>query len=229
MSSIDIVIVTWPNHPKRWEYFLWCVGKAFREITARRHTLRWLCSSESERDPLHNWYGEHLAEWCASRGVPLTFRHGPASLGAAMNAAFRLADADYVMLLQDDFLLTEPLDLSDGVDWMNSHPEADTFRYSWPGMDRVTVIDQVDGYRRLDPNGSWPYGDDPHLRRRSFHQRFGWHVEGPPHGAGESCMLVEFGRRNAQVFLADRIYFGHAGAVPAVINDLRERLPEGRR
>ncbi len=223
--NIDIVIVTWPNHPARWEYFQQCAGLAVDGITASQHRLRFLCSSESERDPDRQWFGDELVTWCGNREIPLTFRDGPASLGAAMNSAFRLADADYVMLLQDDFWLEEPLDLLAGIDFMEAHPAADTVRYSWPGMERVTVTGEVDGWRQLDPRGSWPYGDDPHLRRRTFHDRFGWHVEGPPHGAGESCMLVEFGKRNAQVFLADKIYFGHGGAVPAVINDIRERVP----
>lgn len=229
MRSVDVNFVTWPNHPKRLEYFQRCVSPAVDQITATRHCMRFLCSSESERDPEHRWFGGELVAWCSERGIPLSFRHGPASLGAAMNDAFRLSAADYVMLLQDDWLLLEPLDLSDGIDFMEAHLEADTFRYSWPGMERVTVIGEVDGYRRLDPRGSWPYGDDPHIRRQTFHEKFGWHVEGPPHGAGESCMLVEFGRRNAQVFLADKIYFGHCGSVAAVIHDERQRLPEGRR
>lgn len=229
MSSVDIVIVTWPNHPKRWQYFLECVGRAYEAITASRHKLRWACSSESERDPAQPWFGDQLAGWCERREIPLVFRQGPASLGAAMNAAGDLIQADYGLLLQDDFWLESPLDLSDGVDWMDAHPEADTLRYSWPGMERVTVCGELDGLRRLDPHGSWPYGDDPHLRRRNFFERFGRYLEGPPHGNSEGNMLYAMARAGAQIYLADQIYFGHAGAVPAVINDLRERSPEGRR
>lgn len=227
--NIDIVIVTWPNHPERWRYFEWCIGAAWQGITASRHSVRWLCSSESERDPAHRWYGDELAAWCAERNIPLTFRHGPASLGAAMNSAMDLVTADYAIIHQDDFLLQTPLDLSDSVDCMESLPSADIVRYSWPGMERVTVCGQVGGWRRLNPRGSWPYGDDPHLRRRTFPQRFGRYLEGPPHGNSEGNMVFEFGRKNAQVFLADQLYYGHAGSVPAVVNDVRQLLPEQKR
>lgn len=229
MKTIDIVIVTWPNHPARWEYFQWCVGAAWQGISASRHTIRWFCSSESERDPDRQWFGDELAAWCGERSVPLTFRQGPASLGAAMNAAMDLVTGDYAILHQDDFLLSRPLDLSDSVDFLETHPGADIVRYSWPGMERVTVCGELDGWRKLHPRGSWPYGDDPHLRRRSFPKKFGRYIEGPPHGTAESNMLLEFGRKDAQVYLADTLYYGHAGAVASVIHDVRERLPEAMR
>jgi|GEM_PF-2310301 hypothetical protein len=225
MKSIDIVLVTWPNHPRRWEYFVKCAERSLAGLTACRHSIRWLCSSESERDPDRQWFGDELQAWCDAHGIPITFREGPASLGANMNAAMDLVASDYAILHQDDFLLETPCDVSDGVDFLESHPTADIVRYSWPGMDRVTVMGEVDGWRQLDPRGSWPYGDDPHLRRRSFPERFGRYIEGPPHGTAESNIVVEFGKRDAQVFIADQVYFGHMGVVPAVINDLRPPHP----
>jgi len=220
---IDLVLVTWPNHPARLAYFGDCVNLLTKHLTASRHEIRWLCSAESQRDPAQPWQGEGLAELCRERGIALHWREGKAGLGENMNAALRLCTAPLIFLVQDDFYLNEKLDLSPGADFMLEHVEVDLLRYSWPGDDRVTLVECLDGFRRFDVQGDWPYGDDPHMRRPDFMSRWGWYLERTVHGASEGDMLHRLRRGRANIAAADKLYFGHGGAVTAVINDLRKR------
>ena len=221
VPEITLVITTWPNHPKRWEYFMFCIPKVLQEVTASGHKINYAVLSESEHDPLHNWYGEHLKEFCQANDLPLTFRQGPPHLGKMMNAAMKASKTKYTMIVQDDWFLEHPCDLSPGIQHMEDHPEIDTIRYSWPGEARVTVCGEFHGWRKLDPAGSWPYGDDPHIKRDTFVKRFGPYLEHGQHGISEGAMGYVMRDNKALILLADRCYFGHCGLVPAVVNDLR--------
>lgn len=220
---IDLVLVTWPNHPSRLAYFGDCINLLKKHLTASEHEIRWLCSAESERDSTKPWQGDELEALCRQHGIALKWREGKAGLGENMNAALRLCTAPLIFLVQDDFYLNGPLDLSLGADYLTEHVEVDLLRYSWPGDDRVTLVDVPDGTRRFDLDGGWPYGDDPHLRRPDFMERWGWYLENVPHGVSEGDMVHRLIAGGANIAAADRIYFGHGGAVTAVIDDPRER------
>jgi hypothetical protein len=139
-----------------------------------------------------------------------------------MNAALRMCSGDFILLVQDDRPLLKPLDLAEGVEYMHKNPAVDLVRYSWPGGTRVRLMMHPDMWRRFDLHGGWPYGDDPHLRRRSFMEKWGEYREGIRHGGSEGIMLHHLKDGNAVIVAADQIYFGHSGAgVPAVINDAR--------
>jgi hypothetical protein len=222
-SEITVVFLTWPNHPKRWQYFCRCIQRCVRYISCSNYALHFKCVSESERDPKQNWYGKHLEDWCESNQIPLTYSDKPASLGSGMNLAQAKIQTKYGMIIQDDWYLKEPIDLCEGVDFMEENPDADLLRYCWPGIDRVNVISDNRRFRKLDIKGSWPYGDDPHIRRFDFRDKFGWYKEGPPHGISESNMKKVLIEKDAKVFITDEIYFEHCGKVTACLNDIRNR------
>lgn len=222
MDTIDVALVTWPNHPARIEYFERCVRLLKKRLTASCHTLCWRCSSETEQDTKYPWFGDRLEKVCAAESIQLFWREGPAGLASNMNAALRCCEAELIFLVQDDFCLDDPLDLSPGAEFLLANRDVDLLRYSWPGMDRVRLVDHPDGWRRFDTQGPWPYGDDPHLRRRDFMDRWGWYLEGTQHGASEGDMVLRLTAGGANIAAADKIYFGHGGAVSAVIDEHRE-------
>ncbi len=218
IARIDVLLVTWPNHARRIEYFRRTVAALRKHLSASRHALRWLCSAESERDPAATWHGDELAMLCREWEIELRWRDEPASLGGAMNAAARLATAPIYFLVQDDWELLAPLDLSPGAELMLAHPELDILRYSYFEHPEhgTRFAGELDGWRVVDIDGCWPYGDDPQLRRLDFHRRWGWYLEGGRHGASESQMLLTLVAGRARIAAADRNYFGHFGEVAAV-------------
>jgi len=219
--QIDIAIVAWPNHPGRWLCFQKTLASLKENLSATGHTLRYVCSSESMQDPKHQWYGEELRQLCETEGVLLNFRPGPPGLGENMNAALRLCSGDFTLLVQDDRPLLKPLDLADGIAYTQANQAVDLIRYSWP-YGRSRLVLHPDGWRRIDVAGPWPYGDDPHLRRQNFTEKWGEYRENERHGTSEGDMIRRLVRGSALIVAADDIYFGHnASGCPSVVDDER--------
>ena len=225
MNVIDIALVTWPNHPARFQYFLRCMGELKKHLSASQHTLRYFCSAESERDPAKPWLGDELEDFCRENHIQLTWRDAKANLGANMNAAIRLCSAPTVLLQQDDWMLLYPLDLSPGANFMVANKKVDLLRYSWPDNDRMcpTFVTNASGWRKIDVTGRWPYGDDPHLRRQDFMQKWGGYLEGGRHGSASADLMRRLVRGKADIRVSDRCYYVHGGPITAVLNDIRNR------
>lgn len=223
MDTIDIAMTSWPNHPKRVEYFAETIEACRKLLTASGHQLRYYCSAESERDPKATWCGGALINLCADNNVDLSWRRPPANLGANMNAAMRMGHGPFIFLQQDDWRLDMPLDLTPGATLLGDHPELDIVRYSWPQQERMapTLRSTVDGWRKIDVRGRWPYGDDPHLRRRDFMDRWGWYYDQGPHGSASGTLMRKLVDGSAVIVVAENCYYRHFGYVSANITDAR--------
>lgn len=229
LIDVDIAIVAWPNHPQRWRAVCDTIYSLKDNLTAAGCRLHWHCSSESDRDPNHAWYGDALTERCAVEGIRLSFRDGPAGLGENMNAALRMCKHDYILLVQDDRPLIAPLDLRPSIDYLRDHADVALIRYDWPhgknkqtGAIRTPMKPLDDYWQEIDRSGPWYYGDEPHLRRRDFMDEYGWYIENVIHGRSEVEMKSRLRRCGARIVAPHTACFGHRyGNVSAVINDIR--------
>jgi len=229
-NTIDVAMVTWPNHPARLEYFERIVKSLRDGLTASRHELRFFCSAESQRDPDRTWCGHDVEHLCDEYDISLSWRAETANLGANMNAAMAMCTAPMILLQQDDWRLAYPLDLSPGADFLAEAHTVDLLRYSWPEDPAMlpTIEDrrggwENGGWRQIDIDGKWPYGDDPHLRRRDFMHKFGWYYEGGGHGTASSTLMRFLVKQRATIAAVDKVHFKHCGPVSSVINDARKR------
>jgi len=216
-------MVTWPNHPKRLEYLRQVLESLQKYLTASQHSLRYYCSSETEPDPKYTWHGDEVAAVCKEYGVALSWRDPPADLGGNMNAALRLCSSELILLVQDDYKLIKPLDLSIGARFLETTPDVDIVRYQWPGLGadgpRCILQDHPDGWRRAV--GGRIYGDDPHLRRRSLTDKAGWYVENRRHALAEGSYWFTLHKLGIGIAVADQCYFHNIGWVPTCINNPR--------
>jgi len=160
---------------------------------------------------------------CYERKIPLEWRPGKANLGANMNAAMRMGEGDFVYLQQDDWCLTDHLDLSDAADLLDEHRDLDLVRFNWPTDPRMlpTFEGDVNGWPKIDVTGRWPYGDDPHLRRRDFMDKWRWYYDKGAHGTASADLMQALVRGNAHIVVSDKPYFQHVGYVSAVVDDVR--------
>lgn len=231
METIDIAIPTWPNHPKRIEYLRTMLERMLKGLRSdpMRHQFRIYCSYESQQDPDAEWRGSELILLCRDLRINLKWRTELANLGANMNAAMAMGSGEYVYLQQDDWVLQHPLDLSPGADLLRRHPEIDIVRYNWPTSPDMepTFCGDIEGWRLIDVNGPWPYGDDPHLRRRDFMDKWGWYYDKGKHGTASGALMRDLVKGGAKIVVADKPYYKHVGYVSAVVGD--ERSGAGRR
>ena len=141
-----------------------------------------------------------------------------------MNSSLILGHAETILLVQDDWELLGYLDLSPGIEFIE-RGGADLLRYSYPDIDemRPTFVGNLDGWRRIDLHGNWPYGDDPHLRRRDFYKYWGKYLEGKGHGSASATLMQKLIRGGADIAAANRCFFKHFGDVTAVLDDTRNR------
>jgi hypothetical protein len=221
--TIDVAITSWPNHPKRIEYTELVFQSLQEKLTASQHDLRFYCSAETTRDPRSTWHGNELAALCEQYEVEVQWRGSPANLGANMNSAMRMGSGEFVFLNQDDWWLREPLDLSPGAEFLDRNRGWDMVRYCWPQADymALTLIPGPGQWRTVDPRGRWPYGDDPHLRRRDFMDKWDWFVEGGGHGSASGALMNKMAQGRAKIVVADKVYYEHKGYVSAVLGDVR--------
>ncbi len=229
-KTIGIAMIAWPNHPKRIGYFRETVNSLMEHLSASRHNLRIVCSAESQPDPARSWHGDELESICRENGIALSWRQGRPDLGANQNAAIRLCQTDFVLLVQDDRPLLEPLDLSIGADLLAADKSIDMIRYSWPEAEwRTKFTTHPSGLKQFLPGGNF-YGDDPNLRRWDFMEKRGWYAEGETyHAKPERILARSLIAGNAVVLAYYKIYFSHNGLTTAVPGILHKRNPERNR
>lgn len=228
MAVIDVAMVSWPNCRQRVAYMGETLA-SLEQLSASGYDLRFYCSIETEKDPKADWCGDKLEELLKSYGVIYQWREGSANLGANMNSAMRMGVGAFVYLQQDDWCLQYPLDLSPGANLLDAHRGLDIVRYSWPAAENMvpTFNGNLDGWRRISIRGKWPYGDDPHLRRRDFMDKWGWYYDQGKHGTASATLMETLVRGKASIVAADKIDYQHIGYASAVLGDVRSG--KGRR
>jgi hypothetical protein len=104
----------------------------------------------------------------------------------AMVYGFEHLRADFLMIHIDDCYAIEPVDLSDGIQFLQENPDVDILRYHWSSRKEAhpIVVPRRDGYMQVDPASKWFYDDSPHVRRANIIEKFGWHKTGTPKDSG---------------------------------------------
>lgn len=238
---VHIAITTWPNHPLRFEYFQRMLGSLFQnlegsiEYVKDQYLVKFFCSAETKRDSNFQWMGPDLEAYCYGKGITLFWHEDKPNLGANTNFIMQkcLDDgAEFIYMQQDDWELRYPLDLITGIRLLDAeNVNAHMIRYSWPDVDRMRpkFVDderylfhqEYPGIKRIDPRSHWFYGDDPHLRRADFFNKFGWYLEGGAHASASMDMMNRLRKQGAKIYAADRCYYKHFGQISAYPNDSR--------
>jgi len=202
---ITICLTTWPRSKERVEYCKQAITsvayrtKSFGDL---RHHVEIVCSIESQE--VSQSAMRDLTDFLFNSTVRWSVKRTPANLGANLNRVMMGAiwlGADYILLMDDDYMVPAPLDLSPYCDFLDANQKFAMVRLSWtviPAGDprshwikfKPGEIEMPNGGKLLevDPQSTYFYAQQPHLRRAKFHQEYGWHKEGGNHGEPE-CEL----------------------------------------
>lgn len=141
------------------------------------------------------WLGSPL------KGIKKRFLSTPHNVGwgANVNNGLRVIQTPYIFFLEDDYLLTETLDLDPAVALMETKPEVGMVRYRGTAGSRLVyhqfeadISAHIPQYREglgvrgkmtylLLDYGSpelWIYSNGPHLKSQRFHAFYGEYPEG---------------------------------------------------
>ena len=220
--NVDVALVAWPNHIKRFQYFQLALLSLKAFLTAGKHNLRYLCSVETAKaDDSPSWETP-LRRLCSEHDVAIVHRTAKPSLGGNMNHALDRCESDLILLVQEDCILLRPLDLEPDIDLMIEHPEIEMIRFEWATDPNRTVLGPTIEYawRCLLPVRRI-YSDRPHLQRRTHRDKWGRYTEGGPHGSSESEMDRVMREGKALVLIPDKPYFQHIGSLSALPDDSR--------
>lgn len=111
-------------------------------------------------------------------------------LGANQNRGVRAASGDYLLMIQDDWMAAGPRDyLRRAVSVLEAKEHANVVNFvpvdvvpidgreEFGGDQIIWLGTKIDAKGRLTRLTDQPYTDQPHLKRRSFHERFGFYDE----------------------------------------------------
>lgn len=121
------------------------------------------------------------------------FSSGGRGVGYGMNHNLRslFVSIDMVLVLEDDWELTQPLNVATYANTLLNHQEYGMIRfgYIFPNLLGYTISEESCLYWRLEPNQeTYIFAGHPSLRHKRFHTAYGYYDEGLAPGMTELSM-----------------------------------------
>ncbi len=226
---IAVCLVTWPRNADRVSYLERTVSALRVNLRHSGHIVRYVVSAESQDVPREFLAAvEDIVRPLQTRVI---YRDGKADLGANMNAALKEGlshhHCTHALLVQDDWVLMQPLDISPYADFLTGCREWGMVRFDWSLQEHhSTWMPDFEWHgfrmRELSPESTYFYGDQIQLRRASFPQEYGWFLEG---GKNIGTAEVDFNSRLQQtkwrIATTPERMFEHCGTVSSVTREER--------
>lgn len=170
--SITVGITTWPRYVERFEY-LCMVVNSLRELlpSSTQQPLEWVVAAERRGVASHD-IQVAFEHYCRELGVRLVFNDAEPCLGANMNNLLAACRTDFMLYVQDDFLLRNPLPLDADLKYITDHTDYGLVRYSWlvqqPDQQEPRLNNDEQPLRLLSPNASYYFSFHPFLCRVAY-------------------------------------------------------------
>lgn len=169
MKTIDIAMVAWPRTPERLDYMTETLRSIREFVTAPGFDIRLRVSLETIDVSTHLFTEARKA--CAEYDATPYWRGKLPSLAGNMNDALMLGHGDYILLTQDDWPWQKTVDISRDAMLLDVLPQYAFVRYATFYTEFAGWIAQGVPLGRVNMSGPYPYGDQPHLRRKDFATR----------------------------------------------------------
>lgn len=202
--AVTLVVITCPRVQARLIYLDHTL-RALRERLAPEPITRWVVSTETHGIALGCM--DELRSICDRHRFDCIGHPGAAQLGRHMNWLLKTQLQGLFFFAQDDFVLTQPLDLTPGVKLIESGG-GQYVRYLI--NDRPAQYEDLiyPGFCRMPDDWNYPYGDPQFLAHTDFFKQLGPWIE---RGGHEAEMTHRVRDSGMPVWIAIRRPFVHIG------------------
>lgn len=197
---------------------------ALRTIKAIKDNLQWpnlgwlVCDDHSEGDHV-----DKLVKEIGQTNHLWVYDSRRRGVGHSMNTALQHVwelGWDLVIMMEDDWVLDKPMDLTPYVNTLLNHDRYGLIRFGYlsPGLSATLISEEGRLYWQLENRGyTYNFTGHPSLRHRRFHDIYGYYDEGLTPGQTELSLCGKVNAKNGPSILipADSGWYGffyHIGA-----------------
>lgn len=186
MEPITVILQTY----KRTEYALRTIAAA-RELLHYQGELRWYVADDGSP-------AEHLYTVMSELGSTVAAHSARRGYGANANAAWDAAESDLTFWLEDDFMLTQPLDLTPHAYTLMDSGAVGMIRLGYIHDERLESAQTFAGRRYHTLARDWPdtsfyaFTGHPSLRHRRYREAYGDYPTGLTPGDTELAYAYQY-------------------------------------
>lgn len=171
MKTIDIAMVAWPRTAERVGYMAASLKSIRQFVTAPGFKIQTRVSAETVDVPAE--FYARTNSICRDMGIECRWRAKSPSLGGNQNDALMMGYGDFILLTQDDWEWQQPVDISRDCEFLDKGHQFAFVRYAtfYTEFDAGLPRDDGTSICSVKMSGPYPYGDQPHLRRKDFATR----------------------------------------------------------
>jgi hypothetical protein len=181
MTDLTIFTTLCNNRPERLGYLIRTISSFKKHLVLTKYTVKWIVSSELK----FTINKKETEEFCKENNIQIYYNPGKDHLATNQNFGLSKCDSNYIFFLQDDYECMKDVNLDDAIDFLKMHDNICVIRYWFAHIKlKNEYFDKQLRIKLFDLNsGFYYYGDNPHLKKATFHK-----ITGPFNDSGTSRM-----------------------------------------
>jgi len=198
MKKIQIAVTFWNRFPERFA----CLKRTYHAIEKYTdfgdYGHEWIISCETDRCLNKKQVNDFLKPL---PNVKYYWKDGAAALASNLNNVLKACDAPLILYLQDDFLLVREFSIYKYADFL-LNSEYDMIRYNLAsafrqlkGEGHLKLIDDCLQLFEISHKAINVYSDQPHLKKLSFHKKYGYFPDSTYRGYDSGDCEIFFNKR----------------------------------
>jgi len=188
-NLIQIAVTFWNRFSSRLD----CLKRVFHSLEENmnfgKYRHQWIISSESDRCENR----EDVETFFKQNNIIYAWKEGKASLASNLNNVLKMCSAPLIIYLQDDWELIHKIDIEKDADFLLSSPyDLIRLRYHDAEINKMKLINKDLQLYEIEHAAINLYSDQPHLKKLSFHNNFGYFPESTWRGYDSGDCEIKF-------------------------------------
>ena len=217
MTDLTILMTLCNNKPERYGYFKRTVTAFKKHLVLTKYSIKWLVGLEPKFDINKN----ETETFCKENNILFYYNPGQSHLGTNQNYGLTQCDSKYIFFLQDDWECKNYINLDEDIDFLEAHGNIYVLRYWFRFIQTFDdYVDEKLKIKLLNPlTGFYYYGDNPHLKKATYHKITGPFYDKEDSRATENAMADRAGKLSLTHKICakeNNNYFEHIGGVSSI-------------